>query len=84
MICSCDACIVMEYLMIYCRRVNNIVRDNNWVNEMLRLDDQIYYCKQQKTNKKLTAVLSNWFDKEWAEYYIDTILFDEPSHESRS
>ena len=51
---------------------------------MLRLDDQIYYCKQQKTNKKLTAVLSNWFDKEWAEYYIDTILFDEPSHESRS
>ncbi len=75
--------ILMEYLMIFCRNVNNTVRDDNWVKEMLRLDDQIWYCKQQKTNKKLIAVLSNWFDKDWAEYYIDTILFDEPNAKNK-
>ncbi len=45
---------------------------------MRRIDDQIWYCQSQKKNDKTLAVLSKWFDKEFAEKYIDTILFDEP------
>jgi phycocyanobilin:ferredoxin oxidoreductase len=70
--------LVKHLLTIYCEEINNAVRDENWVNTMLRFDDQIYYCKQQRKNKKTIAVLSKWFDKEWARNYIDTVLFDVP------
>tara|TARA_B100001996_G_C18635537_1_gene583522 strand:+ start:303 stop:983 length:681 start_codon:yes stop_codon:yes gene_type:complete len=71
-------CLVMNYLMIYCDEIVKTEKDPNWVNTMLRLDDQVYYCTQQKKNKKTLAVLSKWFSRDWAEQYIDTILFDEP------
>ena len=29
-------------------------------------------------NRKTEAVLSKWFDKEWADNYIDNVLFDNP------
>lgn len=45
---------------------------------MLRFDDQIHYCKQQRKNKKTKAVLSKWFSPEFAEGYINDILFDIP------
>ena len=32
----------------------------------------------KRKNKKTIAVLSKWFDKEWARNYIDTVLFDVP------
>ena len=43
------------------------------------MDDQIYYCKQQRKNKKTIAVLSNWFDPLFARKYIDEVLFDIPT-----
>ena len=70
--------VVQQYLKEYVDLALNTERDDDWVNEMLRLDDQIYYCTQQKKNTKTIAVLSQWFGREWAENYIDTILFDEP------
>ena len=45
---------------------------------MLRYDDQIHYCKQQKKNDKTRGILENLFDKEWATNYIDNVLFDLP------
>ena len=72
----CD--VLMRYLMVYVDEIYNAEIDTEWIHEMKRLDDQIYYCKQQKKNTKTIAVLSKWFDPLWAENYIDTILFDEP------
>ena len=74
-----DYCSLLSQLLtVYCGLVEQVDLDTNWVNTMLRLDDQIYYCKQQKKNQKTIAVLSRWFDPLWARNYIDTILFDEP------
>ena len=60
-------------------RVLTSEHDPNWVHQMLRMDDQIYYCKQQRKNKKTIAVLSNWFDPLFARKYIDEVLFDIPT-----
>jgi phycocyanobilin:ferredoxin oxidoreductase len=74
-----DYCeLLSQLLTVYCGLVEQAELDTDWVNTMLRLDDQIYYCKQQKKNQKTIAVLSRWFDPLWARNYIDTILFDEP------
>ena len=71
-------CVVSLYLRIFCDVVRDAKHDHFWPNVMRRIDDQIWYCKSQKKNDKTLAVLSKWFDKEFAEKYIDTILFDEP------
>ena len=72
-------CIVLEYLRIYKEAVRNAKQDSPCsVLTGERFDDQTRYCKQQKKNRKTSSVLSKWFDKGWAEDYIDSILFDEP------
>jgi len=71
-------CVVSLYLRIFCDVVRDAKHDHFWPNVMRRIDDQIWYCQSQKKNDKTLAVLSKWFDKEFAEKYIDTILFDEP------
>ncbi len=72
-------CIVLEYLRIYKEAVRNSKQDSPCsVLTGERFDDQTRYCKQQKKNRKTSSVLSKWFDKGWAEDYIDSILFDEP------
>ena len=45
---------------------------------MLRYDDQINYCEQQKKNDKTRGILEKLFDKDFAENYIDNVLFDKP------
>lgn len=71
--------IAKEYLNIVCDRVRESEYDEVWVRTMLRYDDQIWYAKQQRKNKKTLAVLSKWFDSDWASTYIDEVLFDVPS-----
>ncbi|MEM9087390.1 MAG: phycocyanobilin:ferredoxin oxidoreductase [Cyanobacteria bacterium P01_F01_bin.53] len=39
---------------------------------------QHYYCAQQQRNDKTRRVLERAFDKEWAERYMSTVLFDMP------
>ena len=71
--------LVERYLDIYIEHVYGAERDPKWINTMKRMDDQIWYCKQQRQNKKTKAVLGQWFDPEWAQDYIDNTLFDTPN-----
>ena len=47
--------LVSRYLDIYIEHVYGAKRDQNWINNMKRMDDQIWYCKQQRQNKKTKA-----------------------------
>tara|TARA_B100001094_G_scaffold236797_1_gene231954 strand:- start:1369 stop:2061 length:693 start_codon:yes stop_codon:yes gene_type:complete len=71
-------CLVMQYLRIYLLEVNKCERDTDWVKTMLRFDDQIYYCDQQRKNDKTRGILEKLFDKDFATNYIDNVLFDKP------
>ena len=68
----------MQYLRIYLLEVNKCERDTDWVKTMLRFDDQIYYCDQQRKNDKTRGILEKLFDKDFATNYIDNVLFDKP------
>jgi phycocyanobilin:ferredoxin oxidoreductase len=43
-----------------------------------RWEGQVRYCKQQKQNDKTRRVLEKAFHPEWADRYIENLLFDEP------
>ena len=75
---SLYGCMIEEFIDFYVDIVKKAKKDNDWVNTMLRFDNQIHYCKQQRKNKKTKAVLSKWFSPEFAEGYINDILFDIP------
>lgn len=72
--------LVKESLHLYKGIVQNSEYDMQWINTMKRIDDQCYYCNQQRKNKKTLAVLSQWFDPEWAEHYVNEVLFDKLEH----
>ena len=71
-------CIVMHYLHVFSNDIHHTLKDDLWFNTMKRYDDQIYYCNQQKKNDKTRGILEKLFDKEWADEYINTVLFDLP------
>ena len=72
-------CLVLNYLGIYCRLHQKATRDPDWCAAMLRYDDQIYYCNQQRKNDKTRGILLKWFDEEWTDKYISSVLFDKPN-----
>ena len=39
---------------------------------------QVSYCRQQKRNDKTRGVLAKAFSPEWADRYIEEVLFDQP------
>ena len=43
-----------------------------------RWQGQLRYCKQQKQNDKTRRVLEKAFNLEWADRYIEELLFDDP------
>ncbi|MFQ6537244.1 MULTISPECIES: phycocyanobilin:ferredoxin oxidoreductase [Aphanothece] len=43
-----------------------------------RWNGQLRYCKQQKQNDKTRRVLEKAFNREWADRYIEELLFDDP------
>ena len=43
-----------------------------------RYEGQLNYCLQQKRNDKTRRVLEKAFDAEWADRYIELLLFDNP------
>ena len=53
---SLYGCMIEEFIDFYVDIVKKAKKDNDWVNTMLRFDDQIHYCKQQRKNKKTKAV----------------------------
>ena len=69
--------LLQKYLNVYCEAVNNAEKGSIEA-AYKRYQDQTYYCKKQKMNRKTEGVLSQWFDKEWANNYIENTLFDNP------
>lgn len=43
-----------------------------------RCHGQLHYCKQQKQNDKTRRALAKAFNPEWADRYIEELLFDDP------
>ena len=46
--------------------------------EELYLAGQEYYCSKQQKNDKTRRVLEKAFGPDWAEYYMESVLFDSP------
>jgi phycocyanobilin:ferredoxin oxidoreductase len=49
-----------------------------------RWQGQLRYCRQQKKNDKTRRVLEKAFSPEWADRYIEGLLFDDPPEPSGS
>ena len=47
----------------------------------LYLAGQEYYCNKQQKNDKTRRVLEKAFGPDWAEYYMESVLFDTPKQE---
>ena len=77
-------CIILHYLTFFKEGVLESEKDTFWINTMKRLDDQLWYCNQQKRNDKTRGILEKWFDKEYADKYMNEVLFDEPNLKSIS
>lgn len=45
---------------------------------LARWEGQLHYCHQQKQNDKTRRVLEKAFNPQWANTYIETLLFDDP------
>ncbi|NDG01430.1 MAG: phycocyanobilin:ferredoxin oxidoreductase, partial [Synechococcaceae bacterium WBB_32_011] len=43
-----------------------------------RYHGQLHYCQQQRRNDKTRRVLEAAFNPQWAENYIQNLLFDDP------
>jgi len=43
-----------------------------------RHEGQLSYCRQQKRNDKTRRVLEKAFNPDWADRYIEELLFDDP------
>jgi phycocyanobilin:ferredoxin oxidoreductase len=49
-----------------------------------RWQGQLRYCRQQKKNDKTRRVLEKAFSPQWADRYIENLLFDDPPEPSAS
>ena len=68
--------VVDQYLEIFVGSVWNEDEDLDGADE--RYDGQVDYCKEQKLNDKTRNILIKFFGKEWADTYMNEILFSEP------
>ncbi len=69
---------VKDFLTIHCQIANksNPVSDNE---KLVYFEGQKNYCLQQQKNDKTRRVLEKAFGVEWAENYMNSVLFDLPS-----
>ncbi|WP_373478413.1 phycocyanobilin:ferredoxin oxidoreductase [Geminocystis sp.] len=69
--------IVKDYLTIHCQIANqcNPVSDSE---KLVYFQGQKNYCLQQQQNDKTRRVLEKAFGVEWAENYMNSVLFDLP------
>ena len=68
--------VVDEYLDKFVGAVWRTKPSSNRASE--RKDGQIHYCSQQKMNDKTRRILAKYFGDDWADFYINQILFDFP------
>ena len=74
---------VQDFLTIHCQ----IAVDSHPVNEdekLIYLEGQKNYCLQQQQNDKTRKVLEKAFGAEWAENYLNSVLFDVPVGDANS
>jgi phycocyanobilin:ferredoxin oxidoreductase len=71
--------VVIDYLGVLSGCASRAVPDSRTaVSTINRYEGQLNYCLQQKRNDKTRRVLEKAFDPEWADRYIELLLFDNP------
>ncbi len=73
--------IVDSYLEILCTTLS--LSEPDLLDSALtigRLNYQKYYCLQQRRNDKTRNVLAKAFSPQWADRYINTLLFEDPTN----
>jgi phycocyanobilin:ferredoxin oxidoreductase len=68
--------VVEKFLQIHCQQAIATVPTPDRQAEILA--GQQYYCTQQQQNDKTRRVLEKAFGSEWADRYMNTVLFDTP------
>ena len=68
---------VKDFLTIHCQIAINS-QPVSEVEKKVYLEGQKNYCLQQQQNDKTRKVLEKAFGKEWAENYLNSVLFDLP------
>ena len=70
-----------EMLRIHCQQgvAANAVSPQQ---QKLYLAGQEYYCTKQQKNDKTRRVLEKAFGPDWADYYMNSVLFDTPKEET--
>ena len=76
------ASMVQDYLDVFTHELMENVEkgpyQSHWTDIMRRFDGQLWYCKQQRKNDKTRGILAKCFDEEWADKYLNNVLFDDP------
>lgn len=71
--------LVESYLTVLRGAVETLEPDaSDAVSTLDRHQGQLSYCLQQKRNDKTRRVLEKAFSVEWADRYIEELLFDDP------
>ena len=73
--------IASGYLRIHCQQANRAILLSPQ-QQQLHLARQQYYCIKQRQNDKTRRVLEKAFGSEWADNYMNSVLFDVPQMDS--
>ena len=66
----------VQYLSLHCQLACEARAVDTLDKRAALLQGQQYYCSQQQKNDKTRRILERAFNKEWAQHYLKTMLFD--------
>lgn len=67
---------VTEYLSVHCQLACETHTIEDRATRAAILKGQNYYCSQQQKNDKTRRILARAFNDDWAQRYLETMLFD--------
>ena len=67
---------VTQYLSVHCQPACEAQIIDNRATRTAILKGQNYYCSQQQKNDKTRRILARAFNDQWAQRYLETMLFD--------
>ena len=67
---------VTERLSLHCRLAHESSQVRDSAERAAILAGQNRYCQQQQKNDKTRRILERAFNKQWAQHYLETMLFD--------
>ncbi len=71
--------LVEKYLITLISHTDNLQPElSTSISTIERFNGQRNYCEQQKRNDKTRSVLAKTFNSNWADRYINVVLFDSP------